>query len=133
MTNQIKPLDLVFISKGYLHVYVTGSENEGGYIYAKHTLPDGANKESLLNTPFEQLNATLGVPQGLFEVFLHKVRKENTMTIGDTTVNYPACIVYPSDNDFGNTAWACCMLERAKIKLKYEVERRKTEQQNENR
>ncbi len=53
------------------------------------------------------------------------------MTIGDTTVKYPACIAYPSDNDFGNTAWACVTLERAKAKLKFEVERRKSEQADE--
>ena len=127
MTTQIKQLEPAFISKGYLHTYVIGSENEGGYIYAKYLVPDGENKESLLTMPFSQLNATYGAPQGNFEVFLHKVRKENTMTIGGTTVNYPACVAYPSDNDFGNTAWSCYTLERAKEKLSFEVERRKKE------
>ena len=127
MTIEIKQLEKVFYQKGYLHVYCFGSEQDGGYVYAKHAISDTQSKDELLCMPCNVLIEKLGTPIGNYEVFLHKVRKETTMTLGGIEVNYPACVPYPSDNDFGATAWSCYTLERAKQKLKQEVERRKIE------
>lgn len=125
------PLEKVFIRKKYLHVFLEGSKETGGFIYAKYSLDqvgqdvDEAKILQLSEESPEKVLEVLGKPLAGYEAFLYKERKEIVFKTAQGPVVYPPCIPYPSDSDFGHSAWAPSTLENARLKIFNEVEKRK--------
>ena len=91
--------------------YTRGTAQLHGGQFHHTRLDDGSQKKAMYKVEFHPTNGRIHLVG--YEVFLVKVQKPMTMTVGGVTVQYTEKEMKPSDEAFGKWAFQCNTLEQA--------------------
>lgn len=95
--------------------YTRGTAQLHGGQFHHTRMDDGSQKKAMYKVEFHPTNGRIHLVG--YEVFLVKIQKPMTMTVGGVTVQYEEKEMKPSDEAFGKWAFQCSTLEEAEKKF----------------
>lgn len=96
--------------------YTRGSNQIHGGQFHHTRIDDGTQKKAMYKVEFKPTGGNRLHLVG-YEVFLIKIQKPMTMSVGGVTINYDEKEMKPSDDAFGRWAFQCSTLEQAETKF----------------
>lgn len=96
--------------------YTRGTNQLHGGQFHHTRIDDGTQKKAMYKVEFKPTGSDRMHLVG-YEIFLVKIQKPMTMTVGGVTVQYEEKEMKPSDEAFGRWAFQCSTLEQAEKKF----------------